>query len=103
MVNKSELVVITKANDLCNYIFKVTQNSPKKYRFSLVSRLENLSLEVVEKLYRANDCFVEKNGNGYEQRVGFQRAALTSLRILATMAFISREQGCILPAGIHIS
>jgi len=54
----SELTVITRAKELCEYIMTVTQKSPKQFRFTFVSRLQNLSLDVIEKLYRANDTFV---------------------------------------------
>ena len=57
MVEK-ELFVIVKAKDLGNYIFTVTDKSPKKFRFTLVSRMQNLSLDIIENLYRANQVFV---------------------------------------------
>ena len=53
--NKTELSVITKAKELCAYVFAVTQKSPKQFRFSFTTRLQNLSLSVIENLYRAND------------------------------------------------
>lgn len=49
-----ELFVITKAKDLGNYIYTITDKSPKKFRFTLVSKLQNLSIDVIENLYRAN-------------------------------------------------
>ena len=39
---KSELTVITKAKDLCSYIITITQKSPKQFRFTFVTRLQNL-------------------------------------------------------------
>ena len=55
---EKELFVIVKAKDLGNYIFTVTDKSPKKFRFTLVSRMQNLSLDIIENLYRANQVFV---------------------------------------------
>ena len=55
---QSELSVITKAKELCSYVMTVTQKSPKQFRFTLVSRLQNYTLEIIENLYRANDTFV---------------------------------------------
>ncbi len=52
---QSELTVITKAKDLCTYIMTITEKSPKKYRFTLVSKLQNLALSVIENIYRANE------------------------------------------------
>ena len=55
---KSELQVITKAKDLCRYVMQVTHRSPKEYRFTYVVRMQNLALDVVQDLYRANDVYV---------------------------------------------
>ena len=66
---QSELAVITKAKDLCSYVMTVTQKSPKQFRFTFTSRLQNLSLDVIEALYRANDTFVTKeNVSAREKR-----------------------------------
>ena len=46
-IAKSELSVITKAKDLCSYIMTVTDKSPKRFRFTLVSRLQNYALDVI--------------------------------------------------------
>ena len=45
---QSELTVITRAKDLCSYIMAVTQKSPRQFRFTFTSRLQNLSLDVIE-------------------------------------------------------
>lgn len=55
---QNELTVITKSKDLCSYVMTVTQKSPKQFRFTFVSRLQNLTLSVIENLFRANDVFV---------------------------------------------
>ncbi len=44
--NPSELIVITKARELCSYVMTVTQKSPKHFRFTFVTRMQNLSLDV---------------------------------------------------------
>lgn len=56
--NKSELSVITKAKDLCSYVMTVTDKSPKRFRFTLVSRMQNYALDVIESLYYANEIYV---------------------------------------------
>jgi hypothetical protein len=97
---KSELSVVMKAKDLCKYIMTVTQKSPKQYRFTFTSRMQNLSLDAIEHIYRANDTFV---ANGPEkqikcrQRLDFQHEALTELRLLAYFAQLALEQKAILP------
>ena len=40
---KNELTVIMKAKDLCTYIVTITQKSPRQFRFTFVSRLQNLA------------------------------------------------------------
>ena len=54
MQRKSDLYVITKVKELTEYVITVTEKSPKKFRFTLVARLQNYCLDVVENLYLAN-------------------------------------------------
>ena len=60
----SELAVITKAKELCSYIILVTDKSPKRFRFTLVSRMQNYALDVIENLYMANEVFVQAGPAG---------------------------------------
>lgn len=96
---KSGLVVITKAKDLGSYIFIVTDKSPKKFRFTLVSRMQNLILDVIEELYRANTVYVQNGADKKhrEQRIYYQHKAYIDLKLLGYIALMSREQQCILP------
>lgn len=95
---QSELTVITKAKDLCSYVIKVTRKSPKQFRFTFVSRLQNLALSVIENLFRANDVFVSKADiYAQKERLSMQRKAMTDLKLLGYIALLSMEQGCILP------
>ena len=54
-------MVITKSKSLSKLIFEITQTSPEKYSFSLVSRLQNISLDIVSALYSANDTIINLN------------------------------------------
>lgn len=58
---KSELYVITKAKELAKYMIVVTERSPKKYRFTLVVRLQNYCLDIMEHLLLANMLPVSQN------------------------------------------
>ena len=94
----NELTVVTKAKDLCSYILTITHKSPKQFRFTFVTRLQNLALDVIECIYKANDIYI---GAGCPmanktERLGYQHKALTGLKILAYMAELSMTQGCIL-------
>lgn len=89
---QSELTVITKAKDLCSYIVTVTQKSPKQFRFTFTSRLQNLSLNVIENLYRANDAFVTKeNLAAREKRLAFQHQAMTDLKLLCYFSLLAQK------------
>lgn len=95
---QSELTVITKAKDLCSYVLTVTQKSPKHFRYTFVSKLQNLSLSVIENLFRANDVFVSREDfQSQKERLGFQHCAMTDLKLLGYIALLSMEQKCILP------
>ena len=91
---QSELTIVTRAKELCSYIMTVTQKSPKQFRFTFVTRLQNLALDVIERIYRANEEHVI---NGSARRLEFQRAALTDLKLLAYIAEMAMTQGCLLP------
>ena len=57
MGDNRELQVILKAKELAKHTLVVTSNArryPKKYRFSLVDKMQNKSLEIYEALYEAN-------------------------------------------------
>lgn len=89
--------MIVKAKDLCSYIMIITQKSPKHFRYTFVSRMQNLSLDIIEKIYRANDVFFNKNmPEEYKKRLEYQHEALTSIRVLAYFSQLAMEQGCIL-------
>ncbi len=89
---QSELTVITKAKNLCSYVMNVTQKSPKHFRYTFVNKLQNLALSVIENLFRANDVYVSKQDiPAQKERFGFQRAAITDLKLLGYMAMLSME------------
>lgn len=54
---ETELRVIQKSKELAEHTFRITSNCnryPKKYRFSLVDKMQNKSLEIYEYLHEAN-------------------------------------------------
>jgi len=93
---QKELIVITKAKDLCSYILTVTEKSPKRFRFTLTTRLQNLSLDIIERLFRANDVFVQNKGDEFNKRLNLQHEAITATKLLGYIALLSYEQGAIL-------
>lgn len=56
-MSDEDLLVIEKAKELAKHTLKVTSNAnryPKKFRFSLVDKMQNKSLEIYEMLFEAN-------------------------------------------------
>lgn len=99
MESKKELIVVMKAKDLCRYVMTVTQKSPKQYRFTFTSKLQNLSMEIIEDIYLANDIFVQ-GANAKElakRRLDLQHQAMTKVRLLSFIAQLALEQKAILP------
>ena len=99
--NQGDLAVITSAKNLCSYILKVTDKSPKKFRFTLTSRLQTYSLDIIENLTMANEVYMKSNRrDALERAIGmrrsFQKKAMTSLKLLDYVAQVSMEQECIL-------
>lgn len=99
MKKDNELGVIVKCRKLIEYIFTVTEKSPKKFRFTIVSRLQNDALLAMEHLIRANEVYIkDKSQTGlYKKRLGYQEEAMIDMKVLGYMAMIAREQECILP------
>ncbi|MCL2588593.1 MAG: four helix bundle protein [Oscillospiraceae bacterium] len=96
---KSELVVVMKAKDLCRYVMTVTQKTPKQYRFTFTSRMQNLCLDIIEDIYLANETFVagSEMRARQQQRLSYQHRALTKVKLLAYFAQLGLEQKAILP------
>ena len=95
---RNELTVITKAKNLCSYVLTVTDKSPKKFRFTLVAKLQNNALDALESLFLANEIFVgDKDKRRIEMRQDHQCKAMTHFKLLAYLAQLAMEQQCILP------
>ena len=94
----SELQVITFAKNLLSYVMTITQKSPKQFRFSLVGRMQEYVLDIVQELYFANDIYVTPTSpNGWPERKAHQRKAMSTLKLLVYLAQVSMEQGAIQP------
>mgnify|MGYP000882364081 CR=1 FL=1 len=104
MARQSDLMVITKAKELCGYIMAVTQKSPKQFRFSLVGRLQGYALDIVASLYRANEVYLSGPDAAVKarERLDHQHEALTSAKLLGYVAQLSMEQGAILPKQLEV-
>lgn len=76
-MNETELKVILKAKDLAEHTLKVTSNCnryPKKYRFSLVDKMQIKSLNIYETLMEANRTDIK---DYKRERLELQTKAIT--------------------------
>ena len=71
-----EMAVFTHAKKLSEYVFVICEKAPKKYRWSVITRMQNASVAVIENLYFAN---FERNA---EQRQLYQKSAAVNLNLL---------------------
>ncbi|MCH5147369.1 MAG: four helix bundle protein [Clostridiales bacterium] len=84
-----EMAVFTHAKKLSEYIFVITEKSPKKLRWSIVTRLQNASVELIENLYRAN--FEREE----DVRLNYQKSAAVSLRLIDFYTETARKKQAI--------
>lgn len=84
-----EMAVFTHAKKLSEYIFVITEKSPKKFRWSIIARLQNASVELIENLYRAN---FERDE---ESRIKFQKCAAVNIKLIDFYAETARKKQAI--------
>ncbi len=92
---ETELKVIIKAKQLAKHTLQITSNCnryPKKFRFSLVDKMQNKGLEIYEYLYEANrtDLMVYRR-----ERSELQTKAITHCDELLFYIELSKELGFI--------
>lgn len=88
---ETELKVILKAKDLAEHTLRLTSNCnryPKKYRFSLVDKMQNNALEIYEYLYEANRTDLKSFGR---ERSELQTKAITHCDILLFYIELSQK------------
>ena len=84
-----EMAVFTHAKKLSEYIFVITEKSPKKLRWSIVTRLQNASVELIENLYRAN--FEREE----DDRLNYQKRASVNLKLIDFYTETARKKQAI--------
>jgi hypothetical protein len=90
-----ELNVITKAKDLVKHTFTLTENTeryPKKFRFTLVQRLQDRAVDIYNCLLEANELDLREPDEAKE-RGRLQARALTYLKELLFLLELSFEAG----------
>ncbi len=97
----SELMVITKAKDLISYLFQISENAPKKFRFTLVSKMQNSALNSLECLILANEIMLG-NAEDNKSRKDLQHKAIANLKVLDALAMSARQVNCVLPKQYEV-
>ena len=87
----TEFNVIVKAKDLVKHTFTITNSTeryPKKYRFTLVNRIQDKAVDVYECVLEANELDL-RDAQEYRQRQKLQAKALTALGVQADVDLAS--------------
>lgn len=79
-MKKSKLSVITYTKKLNNYILLITMKCPSKYRYTYVTKMHNLAMEILECLYFANSYeLVNPLRKEYQDKVKIKLKMLDSV------------------------
>lgn len=90
---QGDLTVIVKAKEMVIYTLRITNNEknfPKRYRLSVVNKMQEKAVEIVAYLIEANEIF-PKTKEEYILRRTKQRQAMAYCRSLMTLIDISKE------------
>lgn len=93
----SEFNVIVKAKDLVKHTFTITNSTerfPKKYRFTLVNRIQDKAIEIYECAIEANELDL-RDAHEFRERQKLQATALTYCKELLFFIELSQEMGFI--------
>ena len=94
--NSNDLMVVTVVKKLGAYIIAITEKSPAKFRGVFVNRMQNICLETLELLLRANFVRLESEEKKKE-REEYQKEAIIKLKMLGYISMIAENSKCILP------
>ena len=92
---QGELTIVGKAKDLVNHTLTVTNNAklfPKKVRFTICQRMQNISLQILHDILAANEIYPD-NRQKMEQRLDLQKEVLTNCKVFLSLLDIALEQG----------
>lgn len=82
---------IIASKELAGYTLRITcneKNFPKRYRLTVVNRLQERVLDIVDKLVMANEIY-PNNRMELERRILYQKEARAGCRALMTMMDIA--------------
>lgn len=93
----SEFGVIVKAKDLVKHSFTITNNTtkfPKKYRFTVVNRIQDKAVDIFECVLEANELDL-RDASEFKERQRLQAKAMTYCKELLFLIELSQEMGFI--------
>lgn len=93
---ENEFKIITKAKDLVKHTFEMTNEKrfPKKYRFTIVNRLQDLTIDIFQFIQEANELDLA-DPQEYRERNYDQKKALTKCKLVLFLLELSLEKGLI--------
>ena len=92
-----ELTIICKAKDLVNHTLQLTNNTklfPKKVRFTLCQRMQNLSIQILHDIIAANEIY-SRTVAEMNTRLDLQKEVLTNCKVFLNFLDIALERGYI--------
>lgn len=92
-----ELTIVCKAKDRVNHTLTLTNNAnlfPKKVRFTLCQRMQNLSIQILHDIIAANEIYPQTGGEA-KRRLDLQKEVLTNCKVFLNFLDIALEQGYI--------
>jgi hypothetical protein len=92
-MERKELAVVVKAQDLIEHTFLLTNNQnrfPKKTRYTLVQRLQDKVLHLYECLVSANECDVRFSAMQQKRR-DLQIEAITDCKVMLYLIELSMK------------
>ena len=90
-----ELTIVCKAKDHVNHTLTLTNNAnlfPKKVRFTLCQRMQNLSIQILHDIIAANEIYPQTGGEA-KRRLDLQKEVLTNCKVFLNFLDIALEQG----------
>lgn len=90
---QGDLTVIVKAKEMAIYTIRITNNEknfPRRYRLSVVNKMQDKAFEIVTCLIEANEIYPRTKEELQVRRMK-QRQAMAYCRSLMTMIDISKE------------
>ena len=91
----NDLMAITVVKKMGAYIIAITEKSPAKFRGVFVNRMQNLCLETLECLLRANFIRIDCENNK-RKREEYQKDAIVKLKMLGYISMVAENSNCIL-------